>query len=165
MDRVALKLRFEDKFQPVPWTGCWIWTAATKEHGYGVIGLGRRKDGIIKAHRASYLLYKGEIPEGKVVMHLCNNPMCVNPDHLKAGTRKENQQYMVKSNRHKTPDNRGEKATWSKLKAEDVVEILAHRYSKVRGTGKALAEKFGVSRSAIYEIWSGKNWKSVTEWK
>ena len=94
-------------------------------------------------------------------MHLCNNPMCVNPDHLEVGTRKENQRHMVNCNRHKFPDNNGEKAAWSKLKSEDVLEILAHRYSKVRGTGKVLAEKFGVSRSAIYEIWRGKNWKSM----
>lgn len=161
MDRVALKKRFDDKFQPVPWSGCWIWTAATKEHGYGVIGIGGRKDGTIKAHRASYILHKGDIPKDKVVMHLCNNPYCVNPDHLELGTRKDNQQYMVTCGRNKLPDNRAEKAAWAKLKVADVLEIIARKSSKVRGTGVELAKKFGVSRSAIYEIWRGKNWKSV----
>lgn len=150
--------RFHQKYQPVPWTGCWVWTAATKEHGYGVIGRGKRSKGLIKAHRLSFLIHKGKIPRGKIVMHQCNNPSCVNPDHLKAGTRKENQQYMVECNRHKFPDNRGEKAKHSKLNEVSAKEILEAFETRVKGTGAALAKKFGVSRAAIYGIWNGKNW-------
>jgi hypothetical protein len=155
---MSITERFHEKYQPVPWTGCWIWTAATKEHGYGVIGRSTRKKGTIKAHRLSFLMHKGKIPRGKIVMHECNNPSCVNPDHLKAGTRKENAQYMVECNRHKIPDNRGEKAKWSKLTEDAAREIIAAYETKTKGTGTALAKKFNVSRSAIYEIWAGKNW-------
>lgn len=158
MARLSVAERFHDKYEPIPWTGCWVWTAATKEHGYGVLGRGKRSQGLIKAHRLSFLLHKGKIPRGQVVMHECNNPSCVNPDHLKAGTRKENQQYMVKCNRHKTPDNRGEKAKWSKLNEAAAREILNAYATKTKGTGTELAKKFNVSRSAIYEIWNGKNW-------
>jgi hypothetical protein len=163
MDVMTLLERFESKYQPVPWSGCWIWTAATKEHGYGVLGLGGRSDGIIKAHRASYMLFRGDIPKDKVVMHLCNNPSCVNPDHLKLGTRKENQRYMVECGRHKFPDNRGERATWSKLNESQVTEVLAAKLNKVKGVGTALARKFGVSKSTIYQIWYGKNWRSISK--
>jgi hypothetical protein len=158
MARLDIAERFHEKYQPVPWTGCWIWTAATKEHGYGVIGRGTRKQGLIKAHRLSFLLHKGKIPRGKIVMHECNNPSCVNPDHLKAGTRKENSQYMVECKRLKLPDNRGEKATWTKLTEAAAKEIIEAQKTKTKGTGTQLAKKFNVSRSAIYEIWNGKNW-------
>lgn len=137
--------------------------AATKEHGYGVMGLGSRKERTIKAHRASYLLFKGDIPEGKVVMHLCNNPYCVNPDHLIAGSRKENQRYMVKCERHKIPDNQGEKASWAKLTDDAVKEIAEAKQSKRKGTGTALARKFNVHKSTVYQIWAGKNWKHLTQ--
>lgn len=155
---MTLQERFEQKFQPVPWSGCWIWTAATKEHGYGVIGLGSRKDGTIKAHRLAYMLYKGQLPDNQVVMHTCNTPSCVNPAHLEAGTRKQNQRYMVQCGRLKLPDNRGTKATWSKLTEEAAREIKRAYKTKTKGTGTALAKKYGVSRAAIYEIWGGKNW-------
>jgi hypothetical protein len=161
MAKISLLDRFMSKFEPVPWSGCWIWTAAVKEHGYGVIGLGGRQDGTIKAHRASYLLFNGEIPEGCVIMHTCNNPYCVNPKHLQAGTRKENQRYMVKCGRNKMPDNSGIKATWSKLSELNVKEIMAAKENKVVGVGTSLAKKFNVSKSTIYQIWSGSNWKHL----
>lgn len=163
MARVTLEERFHQKYQPVPWSGCWIWTSATKEHGYGVIGKGARKDGTIKAHRLSYLIHKGDIPDGKIVMHLCNNPLCVNPDHLEAGTRKQNSQYMVYCGRLKLPDNKGEKASWSKITEEAAKEIIEAQNTKTKGTGTYLAKKFNVSRSAIYEIWGGKNWKHLRQ--
>lgn len=161
MARLTLEQRFHSKYQPVPWTGCWIWTAATKERGYGVIGLGSRKEGIIKAHRLSYILHKGQIPEDKVVMHKCNNPLCVNPDHLESGTRKENQQYMVHCGRLVLPDNKGEKASRSKLTEDAAKEIIDAFATKKKGTGTVLAKKFNVSKSTVYQIWGGSNWKHL----
>jgi hypothetical protein len=71
--------------------GCWIFTGATGgTMGYGVLQRGRRGEGIIRAHRLSYEHFVGEIPDDKVVDHICNVPRCVNPDHLQLLTHWEN---------------------------------------------------------------------------
>jgi hypothetical protein len=66
---------------------CWLWTAATNEHGYGVVRINKR---LFKAHRVSYEIHKGEIPEGLSLDHLCKNRSCVRPEHLEAVTHREN---------------------------------------------------------------------------
>lgn len=152
--------RFEDKVERIPFMGCWIWTGALNERGYGVIGRGSRGQGMEKAHRLSYRLHKGEIPVGNVIMHKCGNPTCVNPWHLVAGTQKENAQDTVRMGRLKLPDNSCEKAKWAKLNAEAVREIRSQKGGK-KGTGTALARKYGVSKSAIYQVWAGTNWQKL----
>lgn len=151
--RKTLWERFHEKVSPEPNSGCWLWTGAVKELGYGVIGLGRRQDGTAKAHRVAYELYKGEIPEGGNVLHSCDVPSCVNPAHLRVGTLSENMRDCVKRGRNFTPDNRGENASWAKLTASAV----AHIRQRVM-TGPSYAALYGVSKSAIYEIWRGHNW-------
>lgn len=81
-----------DRFMSkVVWNGdedeCWTWEGGTGSHGYGQISLGRKQR---LAHRVSYELFKGEIPHGLVVDHLCRTPRCVNPSHLEAVTQGEN---------------------------------------------------------------------------
>ena len=89
--------RFYRYVMPEPMTGCWLWIGAGNENGYGLFGIpsdtrnaSRRFWKLIKAHRYSYQLHKGEIPEGMDLDHLCRLRCCVNPNHLEAVTRKEN---------------------------------------------------------------------------
>jgi len=154
--RKSLWDRFHEKFVPDPNSGCWLWTGATKEFGYGVIGLGHREDGTAKAHRVAYQLYKGDIPSGMNVLHSCDLPCCVNPTHLRLGTLSDNSQDCVARGRHKSPNNRGERATWAKLNFENVEQI-----KKREMAGTAYARLYGVSKSTIYQIWSGRNWSTV----
>jgi hypothetical protein len=149
----SLRDRFYDKVMPEPNTGCWFWTGATKEFGYGVIGLGRRKDGTAKAHRVSWELHRGPLNAGDCVLHRCDQPLCVNPNHLYCGTLSDNMKDCVRKGRNFLPNNRGTNAKWAKLDEQKVSEIRSRKE-----TGAEYARRFGVSKSAVYEIWRGKNW-------
>ena len=79
--------RFTDKVQPEPMTGCWLWVGCTTRFGYGMVSqAGKMK----LAHRVSYEHRKGPIPAGLVIDHLCRVRPCVNPDHLRVVTGREN---------------------------------------------------------------------------
>lgn len=84
--------------------GCWGWTGA-KTQGYGVITLGARSEGSIRAHRLSYILHKGEIPAGMLVLHQCDNPECTNPDHLEVGTCADNMRHVSERKRNPRSHN------------------------------------------------------------
>lgn len=87
MEKKSLKERLLSKVQYAN-TGCWIWTGCVANK-YGQIGSGEGKQRI-RTHRASYMIFKGPIPEGMVIDHLCRNKLCINPNHLEVVTLKEN---------------------------------------------------------------------------
>ena len=110
--RKTLLERFEEKFIPEPNSGCWLWLADVNHKGYGRFRVGKKKP---HAHRVSYELYKGSIPDGFDIDHLCRNHQCVNPDHLEAVTRGENLRRGLGNkgdvNRNKTHCPRGHEYT------------------------------------------------------
>lgn len=88
--------KFELKYIPEPNSGCWLWIGAVLPSGYGKMGIYGRTIG---AHRISFELFRGEIPNGLHICHRCDNPCCVNPDHLFAGTRQDNMQDCIAKGR------------------------------------------------------------------
>lgn len=87
-DTPELLARFNRLYEPIPWSGCWIWLGAPTSEGYGVIRVGNKKQDY--AHRVSYNLFVGPIPQGLEIDHKCRIRCCVNPAHLEAVTHREN---------------------------------------------------------------------------
>jgi hypothetical protein len=135
-----------------PEYGCWIWTATTNGR-YGLISSGGKT---LKAHRVAYELYRGSIPEGMVVMHECDNPLCVNPFHLSIGTQLDNIRDRDRKGRQVPNHPAGEENGMRKLSDVDVLSIRRLRSSGWRM--QAIAERFDVSRTTISFILSGKRW-------
>ena len=135
---------------------CWHWTAATNEHGYGVMRPeGQRSGPTVKAHRMSLTLAGVDI-KGLVIRHSCDNPPCVNPRHLSVGTKADNSADMVRRGRHA----RGSRSGTSKLTEREVVEIRAR--CAAGELHRVLAADYGVSRNTITSIVNGKTWRHVT---
>ena len=144
-----LKDRFDEKFRVTP--GCWIWLGAKLKEGYGII---HYKGKLIGAHRASYELYVGEIPDGLIVRHKCDTPSCVNPDHLVIGTHKENAKD--RGERGRASIRRGSKNHMAKLDESQILHIRADNRSQT-----AIAKEFGVSRALIGYIKKKSIWNHI----
>lgn len=136
---------------------CWEWTASTNEKGYGIIGRGRRGEGTVKAHRLSYELANGKIDDNMVICHSCDNPKCVNPNHLFLGTNGDNVADMVNKNRNVN----GEQVGTSKLSEYQVIEIK-NIYSTGKYSYRQIAEMYNVSRSLIGYIVRGEKWAHLS---
>ena len=137
-------------------TGCWNWTGGGNQYGYGGMNLYHKKMG---AHRFSWTIHRGEIPEGLYVCHHCDNPGCVNPDHLFVGTQADNIRDASDKGRlvGRQGDVSGENNNNSKLTPNDVLRIrmLLDGGWKQRDLGKL----FGVCKSTIGNIATAKSWK------
>lgn len=113
---MGLQERFDAKYIPEPNSGCWLWDGAC-DGQYGVINVGQR--GFTnKAHRVSWRLHRGPIPDGMHVCHKCDVRCCVNPGHLFLGTRQDNMDDMKRKGRQPKPKN---PVTRRKLSDRDVV--------------------------------------------
>ncbi len=158
----VLKERFDKRWMPEPYSGCWLWIAGRTTAGYGTLRIGKTK----YAHRLSWEIHHGSIPKGISVLHKCDTPACVNPDHLFLGTGKDNMADCVKKGRHRPSFCRGEASGVSKLRSEDVIEIRK-LYRKGRPPYKsefslgALAKRFGVCVSTIHWIVTRGTWEHL----
>lgn len=141
--------RFHSRYKKTD-NGCWTWIAHTDKDGYGILPTNSAS---IRAHRFSYELYIGVIPEELVVCHKCDNPSCVNPEHLFIGTVKDNCQDMLSKGRDKMVGSKNNKA---KLNENDIKNIRNSTESY-----QSIAIEYNVSISTIKRIRSGKNWSHV----
>ena len=136
--------------------GCWIFRQ------YGEVNYGRFKPGgrgvkTVLAHRYSYEIHHGPIPDGMVVMHSCDNRACVNPEHLSLGTYKENTAQMTERGRHPRPGRKGEASPQAKLDEAAVRHIRSSSESHA-----ALSRQFGCRPETIRSIRIGRTWSHVT---
>lgn len=144
-----------ERFWPKVWKqyGCWMWIGAIKGNGYGTIGRGGQGAGMVYAHRASWQIHNGEIPDGLMVLHRCDVRACVNPDHLFLGTNADNlHDCSLKGRMHP-----GEQNPAAKLNERQVVNIRVLASSGTRH--RVLAEAFGVARQTISKIVTRRKWK------
>ena len=155
MNLRPLKEKFEAKVLRT--NTCWLWTAATRPDGYGVMGLGGRGGGTGRAHRVSWTLYKGKIPFGMLVLHKCENRRCVRPSHLKLGTQLQNIQDSFKDRSFPLGTRNGQ----SKLTIRDVRKIREAYRPGVRGNAIALAKEFHIHRVHVTRLARKVSWTHV----
>lgn len=138
--------------------GCWDWGGSkNKNTGYGKVLRGGSGNGSVLAHRASWELHNGPIPDGMCVCHRCDNRSCVNPDHLFLGTHADNSADMVAKGR----STRGERGGHRSLTEDDVFSIIDEYKDGV--SRAAIAKKHGVAKSTIYHIMERRIWAHLTE--
>lgn len=156
---VAKRIPIEERFWSKADTSggpdsCWEWQDHRVRAGYGAVRVG---DKIKRAHRVAYELAYGPIPAGHYVCHRCDNPPCVNPRHLFAGTPAENSQDRESKGRRKPA--RGSRSGMAKLTETDVVDILRRLQSGEKQ--KPIAAIYGVDFTLISMIKRGKIWRHV----
>lgn len=162
---IARATRFWAKVRKT--AACWLWTASCTPNGYGQFRWSRGV--IVGAHRAAWTLTNGPVPDSLYVCHRCDTPACVNPGHLFLGTSSDNQRdasakgRTPKGARHGLrlhPEKRspGEKNGRAVLSTQDVARIRA-RYAGGKITLRALAAAWGLSKSQVHNIVTGKHWR------
>ena len=150
---INVRKRLENHSQVNEKSECIEWTGSTSPEGYGYIKVTDRTK---YAHRIAYEIHKGPIPKHCVVMHVCDNPRCINPDHLVAGSIADNVADKVATGRQA----RGEKNGRAKLRPRQVATIRRlHRAGRL--TKSQLARQYSVDRGSIGRILSRKTWKHI----
>lgn len=147
---MGLTERFNAKAVPVTESGCWLWTGELSCKGYGIMKISGKQ---CRAHRVSWGLHRGDIPDGQYVLHRCDTPACVNPDHLFLGTVADNNADMTTKGRQARQP--GEANGRAKLTLAQVSDIV-----KDRRLLREIAKDYGVHSTTISMIRLGKRWKT-----
>ena len=154
MARFLAKVDYAGPVHPVLRTACHVWTAGLGGKGYGQLGKGRAGAGKVYAHRLSYEMYIGPIPDGMHVLHRCDNMRCVNPDHLFLGTNQDNVTDKVTKGRQVSGDAHHS----SQLSDAEVAEM---RLLRSKGWKLSqLVERFNCCKQHVSDICCGKKRKS-----
>lgn len=152
MPRETIAERFWDKVDKGNPGECWEWRGYRNAKGYG--GIRIRGKGVY-AHRLSYELNNGPIPDGMLVCHTCDNPPCVNPGHLWTGSHKDNAADKMRKGRYRHVPRARELNGNAKLTAQIAAAIRAE---PAGNTVRGLAAKYGVSKSTISAVRRGAAW-------
>lgn len=156
--------KFDTKYRVDKKTGCWNWLKPNSI-GYGQFKINGRNIG---AHRVSWIIHNGDIPEGLNVLHKCDNRRCVNPDHLFIGTQQDNVDDMIEKGRKNyfcnPPIMSGENNPRARLNFKQVKEIrklYKERVSSGKGSIKKIADRFNISYTTAHSIITRKTWKGL----
>jgi hypothetical protein len=155
--RGTLEERFWKKVDKKSDNECWLWTGAKNQKGYGYIGAGSKNGKMLTAHRLSYQLANNDLHDYDYVLHSCDNPSCVNPLHLRAGTQSENIKEACDKGRKTPPIFFGKDNPKSKLTIEKVKFIRANPQLG----HKEIANMFGLSPNCIRGVRIGRTWKDI----
>ena len=145
------------KFEVQADTGCWNWIGAKNSYGYGAVSW---KGKATNASRAAYECFVGDIPEGLVVCHKCDNPACCNPAHLFAATQAENLKDCRDKGRMVYRRGKDHHRATAKL-TEEMVLDARRRYFDLGETQTSIARDFGVNSATISRVVRGEFWHHV----
>lgn len=157
--QAPLDERFMRQVLPEPNSGCWLWMGYCSP--YGRIRV-TAHTAAVGAHRVSWEIHNGPVPDGMVVCHKCDTPSCVNPDHLFVGTYADNMKDAAAKGRLNRPASdrrvmpKGERHHAVKLSADGVRQIRASQNS-----GRALSALYGVSEKQISRIRRRESWGHI----
>lgn len=143
----SLEDAFWHHVEPAPWDSCWEWVGARATFGYGTMGYSNRQ---WLAHRASWIIHFGPIPDGMEVCHTCDNPSCVNPYHLFLGSHLDNMRDMATKGRH---------PMMGRITEEDVREI--RRLAEGGMSQQKIAKHYGIVQQQVSRIVRRERWASV----
>lgn len=152
----SLRDRFEDKIAYEPTSGCWLWAGSLSHNGYP--HLATEGDKPVRAHRLSYEMYRGPIPDGMMVMHHCDTRQCVNPDHLTVGVAADNTADMIRKQRGKAKVHLGEAHGRAKV-TDEIVRHIRRREMTTRDYMRV----YGLSQVTVDMIKRRASWKHVAD--
>jgi len=146
-----MKNYIEERVEIDPESGCWNWTKSKNPKGYGRVKVQGKCEG---AHRVSYRVFNGVLPEGAHVLHKCDNPGCVNPEHLFIGTNADNVADKIAKGRQRQP--KGSAHPRARLTEEKVMAIRVDARTR-----EVIAAEYGVTVRTIEAVQWRENWTHI----